>query len=114
MATETIEPISNQRSAVQVLADLIDRHPQLPNAYITVHRPFRGGPARLGLQLETVDCFEQWRTVLGFPCADVELRPTWLAVDGVREGIVISLTAHDIWLTAEQLAEARVREQVAA
>ncbi|NUS86358.1 MAG: hypothetical protein HOY75_27455 [Streptomyces sp.] len=114
MASKTIEPISGQRSATQVLADLIDLHPELPSAYIVIHRPAYGSPATLNLQLDTVNCFELWRTALGFSPVNVELFPSWLAVSGTHEGVPVSLTAHDIWLTAEQTAESRDREQVSA
>ncbi|MDX3033736.1 hypothetical protein [Streptomyces scabiei] len=114
MASKTIEPISGQSSATKVLADLIDQYPELPSAYIVIHRPAYGSPATLNLQLNTVNCFEQWRTALGFSPMDVELYPSWVAVDGTHMGVPVSLTAHDIWLTTEQAAEPRDREQVSA
>ncbi|MFJ8023329.1 hypothetical protein [Streptomyces sp. NPDC096311] len=118
MTSEITAPISGQRSAVQVLADLIVQHPELPAAYITVNLPWKGAPSRLDLQLGTPTDFEQWRTALGIAPAFVSLHPSgrdsWVTADGVRDGIHINVSAHGILLTNDQLDAPRLTREVSA
>lgn len=108
MTTETTEatsdPIGWQRPAVQALADLIDLHPALPEAHITIHVAYKN-PAQIGLQLETPQDFEQWRSALGIDPADVTLHVTvgnsWLAADAVRESTRVHITGFGVLLAAE-------------
>lgn len=111
MTTETTGPITGQRSAVQLLAALIDQHPELPNAYIVIAQPWKGAPSRLDLMPETPTGFEQWRTALGIAPASVTLHPhgrdSWVAAETVRQGSRISIAAHGIVLTHDQLSAPR-------
>jgi hypothetical protein len=98
--------------------DLVDRHEQLPDAYITIHAPFKGSPARLDLQLDSPHDFEQWRGALAVPAADVKLHTTtsntWLSADTTHEGVTVHLSGFYVPLTAEQLTAPRDRDEVAA
>lgn len=105
--TDRVSPASVQRSAVQVLADLIDQHPELPAAYVVIHTPWDGKPSNLTLQLDTPTGFEQWRTALGIAPDDVTLHPygmdSWVSAEKIHEGIYLDIAAHGIALTDEQL-----------
>jgi hypothetical protein len=118
VTAETTAPIAGQRSAVQLLADLIGQHPELPAAYIVVHEPWRGAPSKLGLQLRTPQAFEQWRTALDVAPGNVTLHfhasDSWLSADTVRESIALNISAHGIRLTADEFTAERDREQVPA
>lgn len=118
MTTEITGPILGQHSAVQAIDNLIAEFPDLPNAYITIHQPWRGAPAKLDFQLHTPDCFEQWRTALGIEGDNVTLHPygrdSWVNAETVRDGIHISISAHGISLTEDQIAAPRDRDEVAA
>lgn len=117
MTTENTVPIVGQRSAVQLLTDLIGKHPELPSAHITVARPFRGNPSDLSLLLDTPTGFEQWRVALDITSDGVNLesygRGSWVAVTGVCEGISVTLSAHGILLTDDMLAAPRTVEVTA-
>ncbi|MFD4569337.1 hypothetical protein ACFWOX_33870 [Streptomyces sp. NPDC058467] len=116
MTSEITAPIAGQRSAVQVLADLIGQHPELPAAFITVHEPWKGEPARLDLQLSAPTLFNPWRSVLDVDPARVVLHPSgrasWIEATTVREGIHIVISAHGILLTNDQLAAPRDTSEV--
>jgi hypothetical protein len=118
VTAESTAPIAGQRSAVQLLANLIGQHAELPAAYIVVHEPWRGAPSKLLLQLPTPQAFEQWRAALDITPVNVTLHfhasDSWLAGDTVRESIALNITAHGIRLTADEFTAPRDREQVAA
>ncbi|MFE6482432.1 hypothetical protein ACFVGN_05755 [Streptomyces sp. NPDC057757] len=111
MTTENSSPLAIQGSAIQVLADLVGQHPDLPAAYITIREPWQGAPSRLDLQLDTPTEFERWRTTLDIPSADVDLEPygraSWVTVPAVREGIKMVLSAHGILITDDMLTAPR-------
>ncbi|MEU5595723.1 hypothetical protein [Streptomyces sp. NPDC020298] len=103
----TPRPISEQGAAAEALGSLIRMFGQLPDAYIKVHRPVLSVPAELGLQLDTPQAFEIWRTALGIAPSGVEMRATsdkhvWLQADGVFHGVAVHLTGFNVPLTAEQ------------
>ncbi|MFE9764658.1 hypothetical protein ACFYPC_09025 [Streptomyces sp. NPDC005808] len=116
MTTENSSQLTVQRSAIQVLADLTVEHPELPAAYITIRAPWQGEPSRLDLQLDTPTEFEQWRTALGIPSADVVLEPygrgSWVTVHTVHEGISVTLSAHGILITQDMLTAPRTVDAV--
>ena len=121
MNTETTEPITNtigaQRHALQVLADLTEQHPTLPAPYIVIHRPYRGGPADLHLQLDTPSDFEQWRTALRVPADDVTLRfggvSSWISAETTIDGVLVAFSGHGIALTAQQITAPRTIDETA-
>lgn len=118
MTTETTGPISGQRSAIEMVAELADQFAELPNAYIVIHQPWEGAPARLKFQLDTPTGFEQWRTALGIEPNAVHLYPhgvsSWVLASTVRNGIDIEISAHGILLTEAQLSAPRTRDEVPA
>ena len=118
MTAETTAPIAIQGSAVQLLADLIEQHANLPAAYIVVNAPFRGRPSTVDLQLSAPAEFEQWRTALGIGPGDVTLNfhasDSFLDARAVRGGIRLHVYAHGVRLTAAEFTAPRDREQVPA
>ena len=118
MTTEPTGPIADQLSAVQMIESLINDFPNLPDAYITIHQPWRGSPSKLSLQLDTPNCFEQWRAALGIDGDNVALHPygrdSWVNAQTVRGSIHISISAHGISLTEDQVKAPRDRSEVPA
>jgi len=118
VTTEITEPIAGQRSAVQVLADLAAQHPELPAAFITIHQPWSGDPARLDMQLSTPTAFNLWRAVLDVDPNRVTLHPSgrgsWIEATTVHEGIPINISSHGILLTKDQLDAPRDTTEVSA
>ncbi|MGM9380301.1 hypothetical protein [Streptomyces antibioticus] len=110
MSTETTvpapapNPVIGQRAAVQVLADLIDRHPGLPAAYTIIHEPNQYRQ-QVDIQMSS-DEFELWREALGIQPADVVLHTTlshtWVAADMTYDGIHMHLTGFTDPLSAAQ------------
>ncbi|NEA61331.1 hypothetical protein [Streptomyces sp. SID12488] len=116
--TDHASPVSVQRSAVQVLADLIDQHPELPAAHVTIYKPFGGKAADLHLSVDTPHRFELWRTALGIAPSDVALYvyagDSWLAAQAIRAGIDIKIATHGIAMTDEQVNAPRDAQGVTA
>ncbi|MFG2307626.1 hypothetical protein ACGFS9_02885 [Streptomyces sp. NPDC048566] len=114
MTTDNSWPISAQLSSLQLLLDWAAQKPELPAGYITVNRPYRGGPAMLDLQLNTPSEFEQWRAALGIAPARVSLHPrgrgSWVEASTVIDGIRVTVAAHGILLTEDQLSAPRGTE----
>jgi hypothetical protein len=98
--------------------DLVDQHEQLPDAYITIHAPFDDWPSRLDLQLDSPHDFEQWRSALAVPAADVKLHTTtsntWLSADTAHQGVTVHLSGFYVPLTHAQLNAPRDTSEVAA
>jgi hypothetical protein len=111
-------PISRQRATVQVLADLIDAHPSLPEAYIVVHAPLGSGPGRFDMQLQSPWEFEQWRAALDIPAEKVALHgnggSVWLDANITHHGFHINVSGFGVRLFVEDLRAPRDREQVPA
>ncbi|ELP62834.1 hypothetical protein STRTUCAR8_06416 [Streptomyces turgidiscabies Car8] len=107
-----------QRSAVQVLADLIDQHPELPSASVMIHRPWKGTPSELQLVLEMSAGFEQWRAAIGIAPENTDLYlyagDSWISARTVHKGIDIRIAVHGIALTTEQANAPRDTKGVAA
>lgn len=119
MTTErTTDPIAVQASAIEVLAELAHRYPELPAPYVTIHSPWLGAPSKLDLLLHTPTEFNRWMTVLGVVPEDVSLhmhgRGSWIEAETVQAGIHLSISVHDILLTEDQLNAPRDRGEVAA
>ena len=119
MTTEsTTHPIALQVPALEVLADLAQRHPELPSPYVTLHRPWMGKAATVGLNLNTPTEFNQWMAVLGVQPEDVHMHPrgreTWLDATITQAGIQVTISTHGILLTADQTDAPRVLTEVAA
>jgi len=104
-------PISEMAGAVETLAALIEQHPTLPDAYITVHAPFRGSPSTFDMQLQTATEFEAWREALGIDPAKVALyapgENSWVGADGHVQDVTVRLTGHALVLTWEQMDQPR-------
>lgn len=118
MTTETTGPIAAQRSAIRLLGELADQFADLPNAYITIHKPWMDEPSDLDFQLPTPDAFERWRIALGIESEAVSLHPygadSYMTARTVRDGIQIDISAHGILLTQAQLSAPRTRDEVSA
>jgi hypothetical protein len=97
--------INGQRPAFEALLGLTAMFGGLPAAYVQVQP--EGRSLRVGLQFDTPQDFEQWRTALQIPSASVILRSNtasenvWLSVDGVFRGISVHLTGFGVALSAE-------------
>ncbi|MGW2692419.1 hypothetical protein ACWC3Y_11215 [Streptomyces sp. NPDC001296] len=111
MATEitepTTRPISSQGDATDALVALIETFGHLPSGYIKIHRPVLTVPATLGIQLDSPQNFEMWRTALAVPPSGVTLHATtddyvWLDADAVFHGVAIHLTGFNVPLSAQQ------------
>jgi hypothetical protein len=103
---------------VQVIADLMDTHPSLPEAYITIHTAVGSGPGRFDMQLQSPWDFKQWRAALGIPVETVALQGSgssvWLTADITHLGFPINVSGFGVRLFAEDLRAPRDREQVSA
>lgn len=119
VTTQTIEPsgpISAMSTAVAVLARLIEQHPTLPDAYITIHAPFQGVvthfAAHFDLQLRNTSEFEAWREALGIDPMDVVLHApgsnSWLDATTKVDGLKVDISGHGLGITPEQAIEPRV------
>ncbi|MGW5477614.1 hypothetical protein [Streptomyces sp. NPDC004008] len=120
MATEitepTIRPISSQGDATDALVALIETFGHLPSGYIKIHRPFLTVPAGLGMQFDSPQDFEMWRTSLAIPPSAIELKATsdehvWLQADGVFHGVAVHLTGFGVPLTAQQANTPQAAEE---
>ncbi|MFL5910505.1 MAG: hypothetical protein ACJ768_08080 [Gaiellaceae bacterium] len=118
MTTDRIVERALQIVSVQALADIFSQHPELPPAYITVNKPWHGSPSSLDFQLETPTDFELWRIALGVDPKFVSLHPSgrasWIEASTVRDGIRMSISAHGILLTLDQLDAPRDLSEVPA
>lgn len=98
-------PLREQLSAVQVLADLINRHPDLPAPYVVIQAPFSGFDVTVDLQVAGHE-FEPWREVLGIEPESVSLHNsqtyTWVAAQVSRAGVCIRLSGYPTPLSPEQ------------
>ncbi|MEU7381510.1 hypothetical protein AB0A91_16210 [Streptomyces sp. NPDC042207] len=126
MGTEITEPtsrsfrqprlIGEQRAAVEALVTLTEMLGTLPGGYIKIHQPVLSLPARLAIQFDTPQAFEQWRAALGIAALDVELHATlneyvWLSVESVFCGVPFEMTGFGVPLSA---ALAKAPQQVPA
>ncbi|MFE9127003.1 hypothetical protein ACFYOF_16560 [Streptomyces sp. NPDC007148] len=109
MATETTVPaaqLREQGDALALLLSLTQEVGHLPAAYLRTHRPMHGIASWIGIQLDSPQDFEQWRTALELAPPDVELRSThdyvWLQVEGMFRGTKVLLTGFNVPLTHEQ------------
>lgn len=118
--TETTSyPISSQGDATDALVALIETFGHLPCGYIKIHRPVLTVPAALGIQFDSPQAFEVWRTALAIPPSGVELKATsddyvWLQADGVFHGVAVHLTGFNVPVTAEQANTPQVAVDQAA
>lgn len=114
--TAIANPVSGQRAAVQLLADLIDQHPDLPAAHVTVQEPYPGRGARVDFQVGGHE-FEPWREVLGIKSEDVVLHVTgpytWIQADARRGSVRVQLAGFTNPLTPEQADAPRDPSEVA-
>lgn len=113
---DAARPINGMAAAVQVLADLIAQHPELPDAYITVHAPFRNFPSHFGLQLKNASDMEAWRSALGIDPMTVVLHGpgerSWITADTHVSGVKVDISGHEVRITPEQAAEPRTKTPV--
>lgn len=118
MTTESTARIATQRAAFQVLADLADRHPDLPPAYIQIERTWENQPSAINLSVGAPTDFTPWMTALGIEAASVSLRPSgrgsWIQASTEYEGHPFKLYADGILLTEEQRQAPRTVKAVAA
>jgi hypothetical protein len=126
VTTETTEQppptdqCGEQLTAVQVVLDVIHRHPTLPAPFITVHPPMPrlNSAARLDFQSESPFGFEGWRVALGIPPTDVRLHTSasnvWLSADIEHQGVRLHLTGFNVPLTAVHAQAPRDRSEVPA
>lgn len=112
MTEQLTAPVDKQLPAAMLLAEMMRLHPQLPSAYITLHRPYEDMPVQLDLNLGTPTAFEQWRNALAIEPNDVQLHPygrdSWVTVVTLRSGVLVHLSAHGILLTDDQLTAPRI------
>jgi len=111
--------ITEQLTALQALAALAEMFGPLPSAYLVIHAPYSVGfPARITMQLNTPQAFEQWRAVLQIPAVEIDLhtcdQDTWMSTDTHAHGVPLHVTGFGIGLTVEQAGAPRDREDVAA
>lgn len=102
----TTPPISAQCEAAEALVALIGMFGSLPGGYITIHRKY-SLPVKLGLQLESPQAFEQWRTMLEIAPSAVDAQSNgkgggWLRAEGVFHGVVVDLSGHGVTLPVLQ------------
>ncbi|MFJ4712684.1 hypothetical protein [Streptomyces sp. NPDC088785] len=106
-------PIKEMTAAVAVLANLIARHPELPDAYIVIHAPFHKSPASFDLQLRNASAMEAWREALRINPLTVELHGrgahSWVEATTTVHGFKVDISGHGVLLTPEQATEPRVK-----
>lgn len=114
--TAVANPVSGQRAAVQVLADLIAQYPGLPAAHVTVHEPYPRFGAKIDFQVGGHE-FEAWREALGIRPEDIELHVsgtyTWVQADARRDSVRVQLAGFTNPLTPEQAGAPRDLSEVA-
>jgi hypothetical protein len=116
---DSLPSISEQLTAMQALAGLAEMFGPLPGAYLIVHAPHSiGFPARITMQLDTPQAFEEWRSVLQIPGNTVDFHSredsSWMSADTHAHGVPLHITGFGIGLTAEQAGAPRDTNEVAA
>ncbi|MFC9700867.1 hypothetical protein ACFTWD_09270 [Streptomyces sp. NPDC056943] len=100
-------PISVQAPAAAALLALTETFDGLPAGYITMHSR---GKIYVGLQLDSPDAFEAWRTALLISPEAVQLcafeGSTWLAADAMFRGVRFHVTGYGIALTVAEAVAA--------
>jgi hypothetical protein len=96
--------LREQQQAFAALDALAIAWPDLPAPYVTVHGHT---PQQVGLQLDSPQEFEAWRSALGANPQDVvahcRSRDAWLSVETRAHGVAVRLTGFGLGLTAEQV-----------
>jgi hypothetical protein len=113
MTTETIEritpalsPVSAQGAAAEALVALIAAFGHLPGGYLRMHRQYGSAPVGLGVQMESPQEFEVWRTALEIDATDVKLQSNsdgvaWLKARGSFHGVEVELTGFGVAVPVE-------------
>jgi hypothetical protein len=114
-----VRTIGEQMAAAEALVALIGMFGELPGGYIKVHQPMLSIPAQLGLQFNSPQAFELWRTMLEIAPSGVSLKASsdeyvWLQADGVFHGVGVHLTGFGVPLTAEQANAEQVADEVSS
>lgn len=101
------ETVGAQARAYEALADLARSFPDLPSAYTIVYR--QGSAATL--QVNTGADFEAWRTALGVPSANAELKRysdgtgAFIRIRSEWAGVELDVTTHDVVVPQESQPE---------
>ncbi|MFF1297982.1 MULTISPECIES: hypothetical protein [unclassified Streptomyces] len=118
MTTETTGRIVTQRAAFQVLADLADKHPDLPPAYITIERTWENQPSEIHASVGAPSDFSPWLAALGIRPERVSLEPSgrgsWIEASTEYGGHPFKVFASGILITQDQLQAPRTVEAVSA
>lgn len=118
MTTESTARIAVQRPAFQLLADLADKHPDLPPVHVVIERTWENCPSTINVSVGVPSDISPWLAALGISPASVALvlhgRGSWLEASTVYAGHCIRISAHGILVTDDQLQAPRTVEAVSA